>query len=291
MQIILHAGAHFTEEDRLFKTLLRNKEPFAQRGVAIPAPGRYRPLVREMLGALESAEPSPDARDVLVDAILDDETADRVILNHVHVFGAPLACLRSGMLYDLAPERMHNLMHLFEHDQIELFLAIKNPAVFLPGLFSASPQNTMESFLRGDDPLSIRWSTTLREIRSAAPGVTITTWCYEDMPLLWAQIIREMAGLEHGEKITGGFDLLSEIMTNEGMQRFRSYLKTHPKMSELQKRRVIAAFLDKFAIEDAIEEEIEAPGWDEDLLDDLTRIYEEDIQLCAQIPGVNFMMP
>ncbi len=291
MQIVLHAGAHYTEEERLFKTLLRNKSDFAKRGVIVPGPGRYRPLLRETMAALEESQPAENARDVLLDAILDEAEADRVILSHVHLFGAPRACLRDGRFYDLAPRRMAYLDKLFAGDDIELFIAIRNPAAFLPALFDASPQDDMDSFLRGAAPHAIRWSDTLRTIRTAAPRVAITAWCFEDMPLIWAEIIREMAGLEHGEKIVGGFDLLSQIMTREGMQRFRAYLKTHPDMSERQKRRVIAAFLDKFAIEDEIEEELEAPGWDEEIVNNLTDLYEDDTAACARIPGVTFITP
>ncbi|MEO9825900.1 MAG: hypothetical protein ABJE99_00470 [Roseobacter sp.] len=291
MQIVLHAGAHETEEDRLFKTLLRNKEHFAKRGVSIPGPGRYRPLLREMLGALETAPAAEDAREILLDAILDDEHADHVILSHSYIFGPERACLRNGELYALAPERMQLLTQLFKHDEITLFMAIRNPASFLPTLYNSSPQSDMDSFLRGCDPLSIRWSDTLNSIRNAAPNANIVAWCFEDMPLIWAQIVREMAGLEHGEKIVGGFDLLSQIMSPEGMKRFRAYLKTHPDMNDIQKYRVISAFLDKFALQDAIEEELEAPGWTDELVEDLTAIYDDDVPLCARIPGVQMILP
>ncbi|MEX0312316.1 MAG: hypothetical protein AB3N17_18950, partial [Tateyamaria sp.] len=282
MQIVLHAGAHFTEEDRLVRCLLRNKEDFSKRGISVPGPGKYRSLLKETMAALKDAAPAPDARDVLLDVILDDENADRMILSHMFLFGAPRACVRNGFIYEAAPERVAQLAALFRHDDIELFLAMRNPGTFLPSLFNNAPQDDMNAFLRGADPFTIRWSDTLSAIRAAAPDVTITTWCFEDMPMLWAQIIREMAGLEHGEKIVGGFDLLSEIMSKEGMQRFRAYLKSHPTMSEMQKRRVIAAFLDKFAIEDEIEEELNAPGWTEETIDAMTDAYEEDMERVAR---------
>ncbi len=291
MQIVLHAGAHFTEEERLFKTLLRNKSEFAQRGVAIPGPSKYRPLLRETMTALHEAPPAPDARAVLLDAILDEADADRVILSHVHIFGAPRACFRDGRFYDLAPQRIAQLSQLFGQDTLEIFIALRDPAAFLPALFAASPQEDMESFLRGHSPYDIKWSDTLQEIRATAPEVQVTAWCFEDMPMIWAEIIREMGGLEHGEKIVGGFDLLSQIMSREGMQRFRAYLKSHADMSERQKRRVISAFLDKFAIEDEIEEEVEAPGWTDHTIEALSEIYEDDINACARIPGVNFISP
>ena len=291
MQLVLHAGAHFTEEDRLLRCLLKNKQAFSDKGVAVPGPGKYRALLRDTLVAMIDAPPAPDARDVLLDVILDDEVADRVILHHVFLFGAPRANVRDGMMYCLAPERMAQFAALFPNDEVELFLAMRNPATFLPALFRQAPQDDMNTFLRGHDPLAVKWSDTMAAIRSAAPQVPITTWCFEDMPMIWAQIIRDMAGLEHGEKIIGGFDLLGDIMTDEGMKRFRTYLQSHPTMSEVQKRRVIAAFLDKFAIEDEIEEELAAPGWSEETIDRMTEIYEEDVLAVGRIPGVTLIAP
>ena len=116
-------------------------------------------------------------------------------------------------------------------------------------------------------------------------------WCNEDTPLLWPQIIREVAGLELGEEIVGEFDLLNEIMSKEGMQRFAAYLKSHPEMTEIQKRRVISAFLDKFALEEKIEEELTLAGWTEDLMDDMTDVYEDDMLDVQRIPGVTLIAP
>ena len=158
-------------------------------------------------------------------------------------------------------------------------------------MLEQTPKADIVSYLGGIDPRLVRWSDTIAAIREAAPRVTITVWCNEDAPLIWAQIIREMAGLEHGEKITGGFDLLSSIMTEEGMKRFRAYLKSHPTMVEVQKRRVIAAFLDKFAIEDEIEEELDVYGWTEDLIDEITDIYDEDVFRHPAHSGVTMITP
>ena len=291
MQLVLHAGAHFTEEDRLLRCLLRNAEAFSRSGVVVPGPGKYRTLLKETVAALQDAPPAPDARDILFDLILDEENADRVILSHMFLFGAPRACVRNGMIYESGPERVAQLASLFLHDEIELCLTLRNPGSLLPALFENAPQEDMESFLRGASPFSVKWSDTLTAIRAAAPTVKITAWCFEDMPLIWAEIIREMAGLEHGEEITGEFDLLSEIMSKDGMRRFLSYLEAHPNMTEIQKRRVMSAFLDKFAIQDAIEEELNAPGWSEADIDAMTEIYEEDMHLVARIPGVTFIAP
>ena len=291
MQLVLHTGAHFTEEERLMKCLLRNKGDFSQRGIAVPGPGRYRRMMREMLNALGDAEPEPQSREVLLDSIVDDDNADRVILSHAHLFGVPRASVRNGVLYPRAVERLQQLVRIFPDDDLELFMAIRNPASFLPAVFGKSPEADMIGFLDGVDPRDVLWSDLFSRIRDALPQVSITLWCNEDSPLIWGQIIRELAGLEHGAKVIGSFDLLSEIMSRDGMRRFRAYLKSHPVMNEMQKRRVMAAFLDKFALEGEIEEELDLPGWTEELVEDMTEIYDEDVLTLQRIPDLVLISP
>ena len=75
------------------------------------------------------------------------------------------------------------------------------------------------------------------------------------------------------------------------MQRFAAYLKSHPDMTEIQKRRVISAFLDKFALEEEIEDELDLAGWTKDLMDDMTDAYDEDMLEVQRIPGVTLIAP
>ncbi len=75
------------------------------------------------------------------------------------------------------------------------------------------------------------------------------------------------------------------------MQRFAAYLKSHPDMTEIQKRRVISAFLDKFALEEEIEDELDLAGWTKDLMDDMTDVYDEDMLEVQRIPGVTLIAP
>ncbi len=291
MQIAIHTGAHFTEEERLMKCLLRNKAGFSKSGIAVPGPGKYRKLLKQTLEALKSSKPADGARDVLLDAILDEETADRLILSNAHFFNAPRASMHNGTLYPAAPERMQQLRSLFPQDEIEIFMALRNPATLLPAMFDHSPKPTMESYLGVSDPCEIRWSDTLWAIRNAVPDISITVWCSEDSPLLWAQILRETAGLEPSQEISGEFDLLQDIMSGEGMKRLEVYLQTHPDMTEMQKRRVISAFLDKFALDEEIEEELNVAEWTDDLMDEMTEIYDEDMLEVQRIPGVNLIAP
>ena len=80
MQIVFHIGAHCTDDERLLKTLLNNNEVFAAEGIAVPGPGKYRNLLRDTMQNLKGQVPAPNTRDILLDAILDDAPAERMVL-------------------------------------------------------------------------------------------------------------------------------------------------------------------------------------------------------------------
>jgi len=289
MDIVLHAGAHCTDEDRLVKGLLKNKDLFLKLGIAVPGPSRYRRLLRDAVQALARAEPAPGARDVLLDSILEHDGVSRLLLSHENLFGVPKLAVSGGQLYPQAEQRIADLMRLFPGDGLSLHLGIRNPATFLPALFAQSPQEEFLAFLDGTDPSLLRWSELIDRLRAAHPDLPMTIWCNEDTPMIWGSVMRAMAGLEEGTKITGSFDILSEIMSREGMQRFRAYLHSHPVMTEPQKRRVIGAFLDKFALADEIEEELDLPGWDEAYVEMLTQHYEADVAEIEAMADVRFI--
>jgi hypothetical protein len=218
-----------------------------------------------------------------------------MILSNDNFFGVPRLAVGKGVFYPGAEVKLARLQQLFPQDHLQLCLGLRNPATFLPALRSLSPdpEDDVEGMITPDitDPRSLRWSELISRIKAMVPDIEITLWCNEDTPLLWAHLIRELTGLAPNTKITGGFDLLSDIISKPGMQRFRAFLKKHPNMNEMQKRRVITAFLDKYALDDAISEEVDMPGWTDALIEDLTQLYEEDLYLIQRLPGVELIVP
>ena len=291
MQVVIHAGAHVTDEDRLVNCLALNRGMLSEIGTNIPEPSNYRKLISDLFRVAQSSGLAEDARDVLLDGILQGEASDRVVLSSAGFFGTPKMALSPGQLYTTTEDRLTTLSQIFRGDQMEFFIALCNPASYLPAMFRKAPFDSFDDFMRGSDPRSIRWSEMILRVRTALPDLPITIWCNEDLPLVWSQVIREMAGLDLISGFEGEFSLLDEIMTPAGMERFKSYLSERPGISESQKRRVIAAFLDKFARDEAIEEELDIPGWTEALVEELTEIYDEDLFVIQSIPGVSVITP
>lgn len=293
MQLVLHTGLHETDSDRLFKTLLRNREGLRPDGIAIPGPGKYRKLISEMLNALGDMTPAPDARDVLLDSILDQDTGhvDRLILSHENLFSVPKIAFQGGVVYRKAEQRLQTLRTIFSRDSMEVFISLRNPATFLPALLHATPHSDISQLLQGLDPAQIQWSDLIARITAALPGVPVPVWCDEDTPLIWGELIREFAGVEPTYPIIGAYSRMADITSQEGMTRFRSYLAEKPDLNEVQIRRIMVAFLDKYADPSKVEHEFDLPEWDDHLVQDLTEQYEEDVFDIGRMPGVTLIAP
>lgn len=293
MKIVIHAGAHYTDEDRLITSLAANRTALDELGTAVPNPATYRKLLRDMMQADESTGLAEGTRDVVMDSILERDSAEtnRLVLSNYGFFGTPRMVMSSGNLYPAAEDRLASMGRIFAGDEVELFFGLCNPATFLPAVFAKSQKPDFASFMRGVDPRFVRWSEMLARLRATYPDLPITVWCNEDLPLIWAEVLREMGGFAPDAEITGEFALLEEIMAPEGMTRFKSYITSHPGMSEAQKRRVIAAFVDKFALEDALEQELDLPGWTEELVDELSDLYDADIEAIEAIPDIDLIAP
>ncbi|MCL3880763.1 hypothetical protein [Marivita sp. GX14005] len=293
MQIALHTGLHETGADRLLRTLLRNRDGVRPMGVAVPGPGKYRRLISEWLNALGAEIPAPGTREVLLDAMLDEDGGhvDRLILSHENLFSVPKIAFQGGVAYRRAPRRLRALADVFAPDEIEIFIALRSPVTLLPALLATTPHQTLETLLGGLDPAELRWSELMARITQAVPGVPITVWCDEDSPLIWGQVVREMLGVEPSYPLIGAYSRLADIMTQDGMSRFRAYLGERPGIPEIQLRRIMEAFLDKYADETKIEDELDLPGWDAAFVQEMSDRYEEDMFDLSRLPGVTLITP
>ncbi|GGD44080.1 hypothetical protein [Sinisalibacter lacisalsi] len=287
--ISIHFGAHCTDDDQLIKSLLRNQDVLSEHGVSVPGPGRYRPLLREVLDRLDGAPANLDTQDVIFEAILESDGTERLVLSNDNFLGNSVNALKNGLLYRNAGRNSAALRNLFPDSHVEFFLAVRNPATFVPALHQVVQPGPFEDYVAGVDPDTLVWSDVVLDIREHNPETPITVWCNEDTPMIWPEVMHEVGGLDPQVKLMGGFDILARIMAKEGIKRLRSYLASHPPANEIQRRRVLAAFLDKYALDDEVEEEIDLPGWTPELMDQFTANYDDDLIEIARIPGVTVL--
>ena len=289
MKVVFHIGAHCTDDGQLVGTLLKNRARLAEAGAVVAYPGRYRTLLRETLQALDGAPAPAELQQTLLDSIVDEDAVGRLVLSNEHFLGTTARALGAGQLYPMAEARAGALCNLFPGAVCEFHLAIRNPAAFLPAVFGRLRDIDYGSFTAGTDPLTLRWSDMVGRLRAGAPGVPLTVWCDEDTPLIWPEVLRGVAGAGPEMELVGENGRLAEVMTREGLQRLDAYLQARPPADAGMRRRITAAFLDKFARDEALEEELELPGWTHAYVEALTAAFEADLAVIAGMDGVTFL--
>ncbi len=288
MRIVYHLGAHFTDEERLLKCLLKDRDTLKEHGVSVPGPKRYRHLLRDTVKELKGASADRDTQAMILDKIMEEDIAERLILSWDSFLSLPPWVLEKT-LYPSAGERVHAFNQIFPEIEAEFFLAIRNPATFVPMLFNRIEGKTYDEFIGMTNLFDLYWSDTIERIMRNSQNVPLTVWCDEDTPLIWPEVLRAVSGVPPEVALAGDDDLLATLMSTEGLTRLQSYMKSHPPGSVAQRRKIVSAFLDKFALPERLETEVDLPGWTEEIVDRLTEIYEQDVYRIANMPGVTFL--
>lgn len=289
MRIVYHLGAHCTDEERLIRCLWKNRSALGHQGIVVPGPTRYRALLRDTAITLKGRPASRDTQALVLDQIMDEDRADRLILSWDNFLSYPQWVIRDRRLYPAAGERIRAFTQIFPEIDAEFHLSIRNTASFLPGLFAKQRGKPYDEFMGNADPRGLSWSAMVEEIRTLNPDAPLTIWCDEDTPLIWPEVLQTVSGHAPDTVLTETDELLASLMPGDGLARMNAYLASNPPASATQRRRIVSAFLDKFALPDQIETEVELPGWDEALLDELNESYLRDIARIRSMEGVTFL--
>jgi hypothetical protein len=102
-------------------------------------------------------------------------------------------------------------------------------------------------------------------------------------------VLQAVSGHDDTAMLEDTDELLAGIMSPDGLARMRNYISTHPPQSMLQRRRIVSAFLDKFALPDRIEMQFDMPGWTEEMVQAMSAGYLDDIERIRAMPGVTFI--
>jgi hypothetical protein len=291
MQIAYHLGVHSTDENQLLKCLLKNRDRLAAEGIALPGPSRFREPIRDTLIELKGGSAPPEMEARLLDSLIDGQDVRRLVISADWMLCSAERAIADNALYPVAGSRANRLRALFPSHQVTFYLGIRNPATFIPALFSRVKGNDFAGFMQGIDPMALRWSVMVENIRRNNPDCPLVVWSNEDTPLIWHELLRQISDHAPGADLDGSNDFLASIMTAEGSKRMTAYLKSHPPQNEVQRRRIVAAFLDKFGRADQIDMELDIPGWTSAYVEEMTERYEDDLLTIEGLPGVTFLTP
>lgn len=291
MQVVYHLGAHSSDEDRLVKTLLRNRDMLSRAGCVVPSPMRYRMALRDTLLALKGQPADAAKQQELLDSVSDQNPPDRIIFSHEFFLCIPQRVITDDGFYPMAPAKLGPLANIFPEAEIEFHMALVNPATLIPALIQRIEGASYDSVMAGKDPRSLRWAPVVKRMLAASDGHKMVLWCNEDTPLIWPEILRRITAQPDDAAFDGDFAILATIMAPDGLDRIKTYLASHPPQSAVQRRKIVTAFLDKFGLQDKIEIEVPLPGWTEDLVAEISANYDADIAEIATLPGIEFLAP
>jgi hypothetical protein len=291
MQVVFHMGAPCTDDDRLIRSLLKNREALARQGIAVPTPALYRDVLKDTLRALDGAHaPEELQRNILESANIPEGT-ERIIFSDPRMVSINRLVVIGAQIWPMIDRVSRSLRNLFPSARVEFMLGMRDPATLIPALFKSSRFRQFEEFTEDMQPHALAWSEMLARMRAGVPDCPVSVWCNEDTPLIWGEVMRELAGCDALAPLTGVDDLIEDLMEPAGFRRMQRYFVENPPENEMLRRRVVAAFLDKYALDDALEEDLDTPGWSAEMLDDMTSSYEEDMDAVAHIPGVTLITP
>ena len=291
MQTVHHIGAHCTDQDALYASLVKNKTALVQKQVAMPHPRKYRNVIRENHQAMaKGARPDMSEEELLAD-ILGDSDAERMILTNANFACVPNRIFEGGDFYALAVEKLQAFETLFHGHEIELSICMRDPGTFIPAAYGKSHGRSFQRFMAGAAPSVVQWSGLIHRMRTVLTRAKSTAWFNEDTPFVWPKVLRHLIGLDAKEPINAGYDLIGSLLTEIGTQKMQNYFKTNPPNSEKERQRILAAFLEHYANPNAVEEEITLPGWTNDLPTRLSDLSDEDVNAIISRGDVKVIEP
>lgn len=292
--ICYHLGAPHTNDDLVVWSLRKQPGLSKDRGVFVPRPRHYRTAIVEAAADLRGEPATAEFQRGLLTKMLgyvDHDSISRLILSSDNFLSFPAHVFQSGGFYMKSGDKARWMRNLFPDNPCEFHLAIVNPATFIPSIFNTRERQSYEAFMNGTPLHDVRWSPVIERIRDANPDCLVTVWCNEDSPVVWSTVLHELAGTDFDTEMLGGLDIVERIMTGDGFERLKQYLSDRDFLNEVQRREVIGIFLEKYADPDAVEAEVDLPGWNDQTIAALTQLYEEDITRIERMRGVDFIEP
>ncbi|NVK47296.1 MAG: hypothetical protein HWE33_13410 [Rhodobacteraceae bacterium] len=291
-RVTLHIGVHFTADGYLQRSVSANRARLKAHGVHVPAKRHAWSVISKMLENLDGLPPIAEEEDEVRRALLGQSGAQHLFLADDR-WAAPLRESVDGeMLYPGIGERVAAVAELFSGAELQISMALINPAVFMSNSFaSGTAPRLLSTFVDQVDPAGLRWRDTVEALRAAVPDVPLLIWAEEDAPLIWPTVMRHLFHLPPEEPVAGRILPLKPLLLEEGFERLKTYLIRQAPETPAQYERAIMVFMDKYGREEALAPRCDIPGWGPEDIEVLTAHYEEDLDALAQEEGVTLLLP
>jgi len=287
MQVAFHVGIHGSDEDRVLQWLSLNEALLTARRVEVPPREVEEPILNEALASLKGGVASPEMEEVVCDAMLAGEETERLVISRASLMGRPRRSVDSEGLLTGAGDRMRALGNVFPSAQCSFFLALKNPATYIPDLL-ARVHDASELRI---DLASLRWFDSVQRMVQALGQARLVVWCNEDTPLILPEVMRRMTGLDGHEPLPGDMAAAERVLNPKGVAVLRRRLAKAGTIDVAARRALTEEVLAEMHDPEALRLKVDMPGWTQDVIDRITADYDADVAAIAALPGIEFIAP
>lgn len=291
MKIALHLGAHLTDGSHLRECLLRNETRLQKDGVLVGRLRDFQNLLNTALKHIVSGHGAPDIFEQLLEAVGAQDDTRRLVLSAPRLLARLPESMNETTFYPDADRRIAALRHVFKGHDVTVFLAIRNPASYVPAFLTSGRVQAEVSDDLDVQAEALRWSELITRFRQIWPEAALTVWCDEDTPFIWHRVLRLVSDHQPEPEFDTSFAWFDSVLRDGASEKLAAYLEASPPVDEAHRQRVISAFLDKFSDEEKLEIDASVTGWDEARIDLISALYEEDTDTIQEIPGVTFVAP
>lgn len=291
MKIALHLGVHLTDDSKIRNCLRANKRALEGAGIHVPRSRTYMNLLRGAANQVVSGQDVPPFGEKLAPLVEATEQTERLVFSAHGLLSKLHQAVDGKVFYPEARARMAAFRHLLAGYDTEIFLAIRNPASFVPAVLQDLNEIEGAKILQTLQGTELRWSHMISEMREIWPEAPITVWCDEDTPFIWHRLLRLISGHEPDTEFEGSFEWYDSVMVDGGADKLAAYLHAVPPVDESHRQQVISAFLEKFCDPEKLEIDFSLTGWDETQVDVISQLYDDDTDLIRGMDGVRFIQP
>lgn len=291
MQIAYHLRIHGSDDDRMLKSLLQNRELLQKNDTDVIPPSRLYGVLSEAMSALQGGTATPEMEQIMLDAILTSEDPHRVVCSMPGFLGGVAKAINPNGLYYGTAARIASMANLFPSYETEFFLPVRNPVTLLQGILTQSKPQSFEALMQNVDPMTLRWAPTIQQFAQTLQGRRLVIWRHEDSPLIWPEILRLISQINPSTPIKGGMTYMRELLSPVGNESLQKELADRDQLSISTRRDICVDHLQRFALPGNLEDVITLPGWTQEMVDEVTENYHRDTAEIAALPGVEFLLP
>ncbi|MCB1390731.1 MAG: hypothetical protein KDK12_16575 [Rhodobacteraceae bacterium] len=292
MRLVLHIGAHGTDDGRIAGWIARNRGALEAAGIAAPPPRQFLARISEALDRERDADPLA-REEALMRGLGASGQRLRMVVSAPGLLGPASDVIASEGFYvrDVA-RRLYGMGTLFPRTRLTILLAVRQASGVVPSILPDEP-GAADALLPLVADETLPWSRLAATIRHQLPRASVIVWRHEDLARVWPGVLGEVVGPAAALPPAGLMDFAAEGLNAEARLRMSRYLAGAGKapQSAGQLRQTAEVFARRYGVSVPHDPAGALPGWVRVRLSQLDAGYATEWGDLASLDGVRVLMP